>query len=85
MSAIPHRALELLLEGWRDHSKTGFHVTYLVSPDDQEFIKSFPSGTRFSVVMVRLADDDTPAALPTPEDLKKETQKRQATALADAG
>ncbi len=74
--SIPTKSLELLLEAWRDHSKTGFHVTFLVSPQDQEFFKSCADGQRFTAVLVKLTDQEEPAPLPTPSDLKREEAKR---------
>ena len=83
--SIPHKALEFFHEGWREHSKTGFHVTFLVSPDDSDFFRSLKDGQRLQAVLVCLADDDQPAPLPTPADKDRQDAKRLKAALADAG
>lgn len=82
--SIPTKSLEFLLETWRDHSKTGFHVTFLVSPQDQEFFRACADGQRFTAVLVKLTDQDTPAPLPTEADLKRENAKRSARGAAEA-
>jgi hypothetical protein len=82
--SIPTKSLEFLLESWRDHSKTGFHVTFLVSPEDQEFFKACPQGQRFTAVLVKLTDEDKPAPLPTAADLKREEAARAKRGAAEA-
>ena len=83
--SIPHKAVELLHEGWREHSRTGFHVTFLVGPEESDFFRSLKAGQRLSAVLVCLNDDDQPAPVPGPAEKAKEDAKRLKTALADAG
>ena len=83
--SIPTKSLEFLMEGWRSHSKTGFHVTFLVGPGDEEFFKAIADGTRFQAVLVKLTDDDQPAPLPTKADAEKLDAKRRKNAEVEAG
>lgn len=82
--SIPTKSLEFLMESWRSHSKTGFHLTFLVAPGDEEFFKAIPDGTRFQAVLVRLTDQETPAPLPTEADAKRQEAKRLKNATAEA-
>jgi hypothetical protein len=80
-----HRQVELLMENWTEHSKTGMHVRMLIGPDDADYFKGCPQGQRFVAMMIRLTDDDRPAAPPTPDEVAKEVKKRTARGVAEAG
>jgi hypothetical protein len=83
--SIQHKQVEFLMESWTEHSKTGFHLRVLVDAHDSEYFKGCPPGQRFAAILVRLTDDDKPAAPPTPDEVSKEVKKRTARGVAEAG
>jgi len=79
-----HKQVEMLMESWTEHSKTGFHVRMLIGPEDIEYFKGCPQGQRFAAMLVRLTDQDEPAPAPTPADVSKQEKKAHATGVAEA-
>ncbi len=69
---LPTKKMELMLAGWRESHNSGFVVSFLVPPEDEEYFRGATArkgkiaGQRYMAVLVQLRDDDTP----DPESVK---------------